>query len=247
MSSSSTLAVAELRDGPLYRFADWPNPKVRNGRIGVSTVSGGDELIYAGMAGRTAGPSAATNGPASAKLTGLPSRLASHASGRRSADRFCSCVFDRLVLPALSLQQIQDAARGQLSLDRLTRQLIRQSPCYRSPWPAMPLRPAPWSGKPNAKGWPAARHCPTRSPDPPKPTAHDRRQYCGQAAGQRPPRVDSCGMPAQRGPHRTILDNPPTPTDQKVGGSSPSERAQVRGPYPHPEGAFLLLLWPDEP
>ena len=34
----------------------------------------------------------------------------------------------------------------------------------------------------------------------------------------------------------------PVATDQKVGGSSPSERAQVRGPLPDPEGAFLLLL-----
>ena len=28
------------------------------------------------------------------------------------------------------------------------------------------------------------------------------------------------------------------PTDQKVGGSSPSERAQVTGPYPLREGPF---------
>jgi hypothetical protein len=58
MSSSSTLALAELRDGPLYRFADWPNPEVSNGRIGVYTVWGGDELIYVGMGGRAVGPNA---------------------------------------------------------------------------------------------------------------------------------------------------------------------------------------------
>jgi hypothetical protein len=58
-------------------------------------------------------------------------RLASHASGRRSGDQFCVYVFDRLVLPMLSRQQIQEAARGQLSLDDLTRQLIRQSFSYR--------------------------------------------------------------------------------------------------------------------
>jgi len=34
----------------------------------------------------------------------------------------------------------------------------------------------------------------------------------------------------------------PVATDQKVGGSSPSERAQVKGPLADPEGAFLLLL-----
>lgn len=132
MSSSSTLALAELRDGPLYRFADWPNPEIPNGRIGVYAVWGGDELIYVGMGGRAVGPNADTNGPASTKLTGLRSRLASHASGRRSGDQFCIYVFDRLVLPTLSLQQIQNAARGQLSLDGLTRQLIRQSLCHRS-------------------------------------------------------------------------------------------------------------------
>lgn len=131
MSSSSTLALAELRDGPLYRFADWPNPEIPNGRIGVYAVWGGDELIYVGKGGRAVGPNADTNGPASTKLTGLRSRLASHASGRRSGDQFCSYAFDRLVLPTLSLQQIQNAARGQLSLDGLTRQLIRQSLCYR--------------------------------------------------------------------------------------------------------------------
>ena len=37
--------------------------------------------------------------------------------------------------------------------------------------------------------------------------------------------------PAHR-PHRTALDDAPTPTDQKVGGSSPSERAQVKGRLP---------------
>jgi hypothetical protein len=31
---------------------------------------------------------------------------------------------------------------------------------------------------------------------------------------------------------RTALDETPTPTDQKVGGSSPSERAQLRSPLP---------------
>ena len=41
---------------------------------------------------------------------------------------------------------------------------------------------------------------------------------------------------------RLIRMRLPVATDQKVGGSSPSERAQVRGPLPDPEGAFLLLL-----
>ena len=129
--NSSRVALAELRNGPLYRFADWPNSAVPNGRIGAYTVWRDNQLIYVGMAGRALGRGADSSGPASAKPAGLRSRLASHASGRRSGDQFCVYVFDRLVLPTLSRQQVQDAARGQLSLDGLTRQLIRQSLGYR--------------------------------------------------------------------------------------------------------------------
>jgi len=44
------------------------------------------------------------------------------------------------------------------------------------------------------------------------------------------------------GQQRLHLDEPDLATDQKVGGSSPSERAHVRGPLADPEGAFLVLL-----
>jgi hypothetical protein len=124
-------ALAELRDGRLYRFADWPNPAVPNGRIGVYTVWHDDQLVYVGMAGREKSAAAAAREAASGRLTGIRSRLASHASGRRSGDQFCIYVFDRLILPALSHEQIDSAAQGQLSLDGLTRQVIRQSLGYR--------------------------------------------------------------------------------------------------------------------
>ena len=131
MTSDIDAALVELRDGPLYRFADWPNPAVPNGRIGVYTVWHDDQLVYVGMAGRAISPGAADSEAASGRLTGIRSRLASHASGRRSGNQFCVYVFDRLILPTLSRQQIDSAATGQLSLDGLTRQLIQQSLCYR--------------------------------------------------------------------------------------------------------------------
>jgi hypothetical protein len=131
MTNDPHAALAELRDGPLYRFADWPNPAVPNGRIGAYTVWQDDQLVYVGMAGRALSPGEAVDQPAPGRLTGIRSRLASHASGRRSGDQFCVYVFDRLVLPTLSRKQINDAARAQLSLDGLTRQLIRQSLSYR--------------------------------------------------------------------------------------------------------------------
>ena len=131
MTSDMHAALAELRDGPLYRFADWPNPAVPNGRIGVYAVWHDDQLVYVGMAGRAIGPEVADSEAASGRLTGIRSRLASHASGRRSGDQFCVYVFDRLILATLSREQIDGAARGQLSLDGLTRQLIRHSLSYR--------------------------------------------------------------------------------------------------------------------
>jgi len=132
MTSDLYVALAELRNGALYRFADWPNPAVPNGRIGAYTVWCDDQLVYVGMAGRAIAAAAGDiSEPASGKLTGLRSRLNSHASGRRSGDQFCVYVFDRLVLPTLSRQQIEAAARGQLFLDALTRQLIRQTLSYR--------------------------------------------------------------------------------------------------------------------
>jgi hypothetical protein len=132
MTSDVHVALAELRNGPLYRFADWPNQAVPNGRIGAYTLWRGDQLVYVGMAGRAIGVGTRdTSEPAVGKLTGLRSRLNSHASGRRSGDQFCVYVFDRLVLPTLSREQIDDAAHGRLSLDGLTRKLIRDSLSYR--------------------------------------------------------------------------------------------------------------------
>src|SRR5215468_7389718 len=60
-------------------------------------------------------------------------------------------------------------------------------------------------------------------------------QNCCLATEQGLPRMDNSGPSAQRTDgHQTVLDDVPTPTDQKVGGSSPSERAastQVRARF----------------
>ena len=45
-------SLATLGAGQLYRFADWPNADIPNGRAGVYSVWDGDALIYVGMAGR---------------------------------------------------------------------------------------------------------------------------------------------------------------------------------------------------
>jgi hypothetical protein len=72
----------------------------------------GQRLLYVGMA------------------ENLRNRLNSHAGGRRSGDQFCVYVFDRLVLPVLSAEEIRKAAEGQISLDARVRHYIRTHCSY---------------------------------------------------------------------------------------------------------------------
>ena len=65
------------------------------------------------------------------KAKGLWTRLNSHASGRRSGDQFCVYICDRFVVPALSVDQQAQIADGQLALDKLTREVIRDRYAYR--------------------------------------------------------------------------------------------------------------------
>lgn len=115
-------ALAVLADGPLYRFADWPNPHVPPATAGVYTIWEGPAFVYVGMAGR---------GPAPSVRGGLASRLGSHASGGRSGDRFCVYVADRLVMPTLDRATVEGIARGELSFDALVRAYIREHLAYR--------------------------------------------------------------------------------------------------------------------
>jgi len=94
------------------RFADWSSVKVPSA-VGVYAIWDQDErLLYVGRAGN------------------LRDRLKSHAIGRRSGDQFCVYVFDRLVLPALSAEEIQKAAEDLISLDAKVRDYIRTHCSY---------------------------------------------------------------------------------------------------------------------
>ena len=61
MTNDLHAALTDLRDGRLYRFADWPNPAVPNGRIGAFTVWQDDQLVYVRMADRAISPAAAAS------------------------------------------------------------------------------------------------------------------------------------------------------------------------------------------
>ena len=60
----------------------------------------------------------------------LRDRLKSHAIGRRNGNQFCVYVFDRLVLPVLSAEEIHKAAEDLISLDAKVRDYIRKHCSY---------------------------------------------------------------------------------------------------------------------
>ncbi len=57
---------------------------------------------------------------------GLYNRLASHASGRLSGDQFCVYVANRLVLPELTPEVIEQFRDGSMTLDQLTKAFIHE-------------------------------------------------------------------------------------------------------------------------
>jgi hypothetical protein len=121
-----------LSSGQLYRFADWPNEAVPAVAAGAYTVWEGDKLVYAGMAGRSLTADSIMehrNDPT--RVTGLRSRLSSHASGRRSGDQFCVYVADRLILPRLDGATVRAVGDGSASLDSLVRAYIHDKLEYR--------------------------------------------------------------------------------------------------------------------
>lgn len=117
-------------EGQGFRFADWPVDAVPLQSAGVYTVWRENEFLYVGMAGRAMG--ADDFDPLSTTTAkGLRNRLNSHWSGRRSGDQFCVYICDRFVVPNLTPEQQRDVGTGALSLDLLTRELIRAELTFR--------------------------------------------------------------------------------------------------------------------
>ena len=121
-----------LQDGPVFEFAAWPSGQVPRRAAGVYTVWRQDEFIYAGMSGRAAQSGDFVARPDQPGMAmGLWTRLNSHASGRRAGDQFNVYICDRFIVSVLTPQQQYEVGRGQLLLDRLTRDYIREHLSYR--------------------------------------------------------------------------------------------------------------------
>jgi hypothetical protein len=121
-----------LATGDLHRFSDWPNAEVPLAAAGVYSIWNQEgTFVYVGMSGRGFTAESLAERQLAKKATGLGTRLSSHASGRRSGDQFCVYVCDRLVLPTLEPAQILAISKGELSLDRVTREYIHRELTYR--------------------------------------------------------------------------------------------------------------------
>ena len=119
--------ILSLRDATRHAFCDWPVSAVPDVAAGVYAIWDNDQLIYVGMSGRGATRSLLEAKRLEGKRFGLYTRLASHASGRRSGDQFCVYVADRLVLPRLSADQIDAISRRELRFDNLVKEYIHSN------------------------------------------------------------------------------------------------------------------------
>jgi hypothetical protein len=123
--------LASLQGSPPISFSAWPDSRVPRVAAGVYTVWRDEQFIYVGMAGRGLDERGMLAHALNGARKGLADRLNSHASGRRSGDQFCVYVADRIVLPALTPDEIALISRGELSLDAKVRAFIRSNLQFR--------------------------------------------------------------------------------------------------------------------
>jgi len=96
----------------------------KTARAGVYSVWRGPAFIYVGMSCRGMTEEDVERHRMARSDRGLATRLASHASGRRSGDQFCVYVADRPVLPLLTHDEVIEIAAGQLSFDSKVKDFI---------------------------------------------------------------------------------------------------------------------------
>ena len=119
--------ILSLRRATRHAFCDRPVSAVPDVAAGVYAIWDNDQLINVGMSGRGATRGLLAAKQLEGKRFGLYTRLASHASGRRSGDQFCVYVADQLVLPRLSADQIDAISRRELRFDNLVKEYIHSN------------------------------------------------------------------------------------------------------------------------
>jgi hypothetical protein len=104
-----------------YRFSEWPNTEIPLITAGLYVIWDDKQLVYCGMSEREIEKYKYSN---SKKKYGLINRLNSHASGRLSGDQFCVYVANRIVIPSLEPELLEQFRDGTMNLDRLTKRYV---------------------------------------------------------------------------------------------------------------------------
>ena len=127
-----TILTQKLAAAPLYRFAEWPLQAIPRVAAGVYAIYDSTEtLLYVGMAGAALDSTAIKAKTNAGKQSGIFDRLASHATGYRSGDRFNIYIGDLFVLPNLSQDEIASIANRVTSFDSHIKAYIRQNLSFR--------------------------------------------------------------------------------------------------------------------
>ena len=114
MISAQSKAAKELLSAPLYRYADWPNPKVPVSP-GAFAVWEDEELVWVGSASGS-----------------LRSRFERHAKGQRRGSEFLKAVYARLMFRHMGLEKaMQTAGETQLLVDLVTGKYVKKQLTYR--------------------------------------------------------------------------------------------------------------------
>ena len=104
-----------------YRLSEWPNTEIPLITAGLYVIWDDKQLVYCGMSGREIEKYKYSN---SKKKYGLINRLNSHASGRLSGDQFCVYVANRIEIPSLEPELLEQFRDGTMNLDRLTKRYV---------------------------------------------------------------------------------------------------------------------------
>jgi len=112
--------MVEYNFTPRYAFKYWPNKGIPLVAAGVYLIWNEEVLIYVGMSGREIEKNL------NKRRYGLCTRLQAHASGRLSGDQFCVYVANRLVIPELKQELLEQFSDGDVNLDMLTKEYVQR-------------------------------------------------------------------------------------------------------------------------
>ena len=103
------------------KFKNWPKKNFPPLAAGIYVIWDEQTLLYVNAVGKDL-----DKAQRSGKTKfGLITRLNSHATGRAASDQFCSLLANRLVIPSLTIAQLDRFRDGSITLDQMTKKYIR--------------------------------------------------------------------------------------------------------------------------